>query len=753
MSQSTLIISEKSKAAQAIAEALGKPQVIKFGKFLKVYHIAAQNVYVVPLRGHIQQYENVGPYKKWSTCDPRQIITDPKAIAKIPNSYAGGYIGALKKYGKLCNQCVIGTDADVEGCNIGLFDALPFVTQVKPNIQIKQLWLNDLRKTTIQKGYSNLIPPKWSWGYTGEARAIIDAIIGFSATREVSLTLKPLLTKIDVKFTSIGRVQTSLLYLLYLREHLIRNFVPQPFWRLSAKIVIGDQIITANHKDNNFNEQKLADQIYVKIQHAKIATISDIKKNIRQIQPPTPLNTSKALLLLTKTLKIDSKLALKTMEELYLNKLITYPRTDSDVYAPDYDHLSLLQKFAVHNQYGKYIQDRLKNRKITPKQGKTNAGDHSPITPIAILEQNSSKFTNAIQWKAYDLISRSYLACFGDPVEESDTKIFFLIEQEPFIARETVLLKKGFLEIAPFLSKRYQNPLTGLPEFSPDMPQKPIVPVQKIIKEEKESQPPPRYSDTSLLKLMELKKLGTKSTRPAIIQVLLTRKYIERRKRYFYVKELGFLLIDALKLIWEPFLDPKFTAYVESELDAIKQGKKKMQDAVNGIKATFLSLFDKFRAQKPQFLAKMNTIKTTGNVIRGRENKILTKAKSGQPGQPGQSRKTNAPLTTAKCPKCQKSPMKLIVSKKKGSQFLVCADDTCKTFLSLPRKGKITILKSTCSICHFNVVKISVTKQGKSYSYYICPNCWNLGLKRQSGEGFCSNCKSFKIENGKCKKR
>ncbi len=756
-----MIISEKMKAAQAIAEALGPVQTISVSKYTKVFHVKSKNIYVIPLRGHIQQYKNSPAYKKWNARDPREIITNPDAIQRIPNDYAGPYISALKKYGKICSLCIIGTDADVEGCSIGMIDALPFVKQVNPSIKIMQIWLNDLQKNSIVQAYNNLIPPKWSWAYSGDARAILDAIIGFSATREVSLTLKPILNKINVRFTSIGRVQTSLLYLLYLREHLIRNFVSKPFWSISADLTIKDRMIVATHVKNNFTDKILAESIYNKIKNAKDAYIMSIKKSSKKILPPTPLNTSKTLVLITKNLKITAKLALKTLEDLYLNKIISYPRTDSDVYSKTYDHLSILQKFLIHNNYGSYVKTRFQQKKIIPRQGKIDAGDHSPITPLISLEPTSSKFENNLQKQVYDLISRSYLALFGDPAEESDTKILFSIEEEEFISRLSVLTEQGFYSIAPFLAKKYDAPLDFFDKLpgakkteKSDSTKKShigILPVKKINFREKETQPPPRYNDTSLLKLMERKNLGTKSTRPSIIQILIDRSYIERKNRMVFVMELGFLLMDALKVIWLPFLDPKFTSNVEMQLETIRKEKKQMKEVVKEVKDEFLILFDKFRQEKPNFLKKMNVLEQTGNIIRGRNNQIIQNKKGSIPNKTSPNSSKNFKYSNTLCPNCKKNPMKLVINRDYTKKFFVC--DSCNTFLSLPKKGTPKILKSKCLICGFDIVKITRKVQNNSYDYYICPKCWNQGLKEKTNEGFCSKCKDFTIENSKCVKR
>ena len=750
----TLIISEKNKAAQAIAEALGSVQKISEGKYVKVYFVPNRNIYVVPLRGHIKQYENTGDFQKWTAHDPREIITNQNAIEKIPSNYAGNYISALKKYGKLCDTCVIGTDADVEGCNIGIIDALPYVQQVNRNIQIKQLWLNDLQENTIRSAYNQLIQPKWNWAKSGEARAILDAIIGFAATREVSLTLKNVLNGIGVKFASIGRVQTSLLYLLYLREDLIRNFNPSPFWAINADLAIPNGIIKASHVKNNFTQKEIAETIFNKIKNEKLAHIQDIRQTRKEILPPAPLNTSKALLLITKTLKIDAKKALSTLEELYLNKIISYPRTDSDVYSKEYDHKKLLQQFLGQTQYSEYVKSRFQTKMINPRQGKTDAGDHSPITPLISLELNSNKLESELQKKTYDIIARHYLALFGDKAVESETRLSFLIKDEPFTSKIMNLIFKGFLEIAPFLSKQYDAPSQVLGEIvaqhQSNQPQ--TLPIRKLENEEKETQPPPRYTDTTLLKLMEQKNLGTKSTRPAIIQILLDRKYIVRKSRSIYVTELGFLLIEALIKIWLPFLDPKFTATVEAKLEEVKEGMKTMEQIVTEIKATFLVLFDKFREKKTEFLRTMGNLNSSGNILRGRDNKILSKNPvSGNTGT-GQ-KNAEKDQTTSKCPKCKQAPMKLIITQDKSKKFFVCSDENCKTYLSLPKSGTPRLMKGQCSICGFNFVKISRYIGKKRSEYYMCPLCWNNALKSGQKGGFCYDCKEFHVEKGRCAKK
>ncbi len=716
-----IVIAEKNKAARAIADALGPVQSIKKSKGLEIYHVPSKDIYVVPLRGHILEYRNSYAFKSWTKSNPREIITNPNSIEKYPNNYANPYINALKEYAKLCNQCIIGTDADIEGCNIGMCDALPFVKSVNNRISVTQMWLSSLQKNEILQKFNNQIPPKYSWGKSGEARAIIDAVMGFSATRELTNTLRPLLQKFKKQFVSIGRVQTSLLYLIFLRELEIKNFIPVPFFIIDAELSYNNSRFKASHKSNPFKKEKEQEAmiIYEDIKNEKKANIIKNTKNEIKIYPPTPLNTSKALILLTKNLKISAKLALDTMNQLYLNQIISYPRTDSDIYKDNFDHLQYLNKFSTHSKFGTYTTALLQKKMITPTKGKKDAGDHPPITPLESLDLDDSKLKNKIQSNVYNLLARHYLALFGQEAIISKTKLDLNIKEEPFAANLKALLFQGFLEIAPFLKKNF-DPLIIITED--------WIPVENISLGKKETQPPPHYTDTTLLKLMEKNGLGTKATRPIIIDLLCDRELLERENRQYKITDLGFFLIDNLKEIWLPFLKPEFTSYIESQLEEIKEETKEMNEVIELIKNRFLNLFDKYLKQKEEFIAKSDLFK----------EKVTEK---------------QFPLTSSLCPHCKTHPMKLITPYKKR-RFLVCTNEECsKKYLSVPAKGKIQILPNQCSICGFNIFKLGTYKNNRYFNYYICPKCWTEGLESKSGKGFCSNCPDYKVMKNQCIKK
>ena len=187
--------------------------------------------------------------------------------------------------------------------------------------------------------------------------------------------------------------------------------------------------------------------------------------------------------------------------------------------------------------------------------------------------------------------------------------------------------------------------------------------------------------------------------------------------------------------MWLPFLKPDFTKFVENLLEDIKEKRKTKEDVITIVKKIFLALFDKFRNEKKTITIKFDSVK---------DNLKTTMQQTSQ---------KKFPQTTSKCPTCKNHPMKLITTSQK-KRFLACSDRNCKTYLSVPKTGRITILKSTnCLKCGFNVFKILKRKNNKSHIYYICPKCWNDSFKEEGTIGFCSNCTDYQISKEQCVKR
>lgn len=716
------MIAEKRKAAEAIAGALG-PHARRTVNGVTTFHVKSLDVVVLPLRGHLKAHGTVPEYEKWGARDPREIITNPKAVVKrtLPGQYK--LRDALRQLGQSCNACVVGTDADLEGCNIGLMDALPEVKSVNPRVRVSQLWLSTLQKRDVVTAWNNLVSPKWSWAEAAEARSLLDAVIGFSATREITLSLKALAKRLGAKVFSIGRVQTSLLYLLFLRERGVRNFKPKPYHVIKTRLLVGATKVPLEHEANPFYDWPECEASFKRVESAKVGVVRNFLDSTRERKPPTPLNTTKALLLLTRHLKASSARALQVMEDLYLDQLLSYPRTDSDAYDEKFDHRTYLAQLSGHSRLGRFASALLSSNRVVPTKGKVNAGDHAPITPVASAEDADARLKSDLHRKVYYLLARHYLSLFFPPAKERKAELRVAVNGEPFIGKVVALVDPGFLEVLPELSPTY-DPWVACQAGR-------NYPVDPPELEQRETKPPPRFNDTSVIALMERHGLGTKSTRPDMVETLLKRGYVKKVGRVLHVTALGYDLMENLEPVWRDFLLPAFTARVERELEAIKEGKKTRKEVVDQVKAEFLALFDAFRRSKPAFVEKMN----------GTE--AATQGTSGSAGKVGSARGLGV-----RCPTCGQEVQ--LVRTPRGKRIIKCADAaSCKFVLFLPKAGWLTPLSEKCQKCGFPAIKVTKRSKGRYWSYIICPQCWNASLgKKGDDSGFCPKCSGW--ASGSC---
>jgi len=694
-SQRILIVSEKYKQALAIAKALGKVKRETLNN-VPILFVNANNsnIVIVPLRGHITEYTTKPEYEKWSKTDPKLILLDKNALERVYKEIK--YIKALKTLAKQCDELIFATDADEEGENIAL-EAWEIIRQVNPNLKPKRLWLHTLVPRDIREAFKNLIEPKWTWAYAVEARRQIDALIGFAATRELTLALKPFLKQIGTNIISVGRVQTPTLYLIYDRERKIKNFIPELYWNLLAEINIHGEIIKAKHVKSPSKDKNTIFTIYNKIRGEKFATLKDIKRNEIYIQPPTPFNTTEALKTITKILPITAKTAMRILEDLYLDALISYPRTDTDKYSPSFPHRETIAKFLKSRIYRMYAEEIMERGVFKPRQGRVFKGDHDPITPIDVAEPNDRRFRTQNHWKVYDIVVRRYLALFMPPAKELGIKLLFLINEEQFKAEITTLLEEGFMKVWPWMKKEY----TLIPKL-PRLGVTQIYPIKKIYTEEKKTKPPPRLTESNLIAMMQKFNLGTKSTRPQHIETNKKRGYIIKKGRSIFCSDLGWTLASNLEKIWPEFVLPKFTAKIEEMLQKIMDGSTDWINVVENIRKEFLDMFDKLRERKPKIVGEIEKI----------VDKMMQEGITSE--------------TYAKCLKCGGS---MILRKgKTGKRYIKCTN--CGETRPLPQRGSIRILKTKiCPICGNNVLSISI----RNFSYKLCPVCW-------ISTGICAKC-------------
>src|SRR5487761_211162 len=226
-----LVVTEKQKMGQLIATALGRYTQKPIGGSgrNRIVSYEVLDYVIVPLRGHVMNYVTPKELERWSHDSVDAILNDPKSIVKV--LYARGYSQALRSLAQIASEVIIATDSDEEGENIGL-EVLEILRGISR--PVRRLWLTTTVSSDIRESFSRPRQFNYNLALSVEARRKVDAIVGFSGTRELTLALKYKVA--GSGGLSFGRVQTSTLLLVVKREREITNFVPRPFWEITARV-------------------------------------------------------------------------------------------------------------------------------------------------------------------------------------------------------------------------------------------------------------------------------------------------------------------------------------------------------------------------------------------------------------------------------------------------------------------------------------------------------------------------------------
>ena len=655
-----LVICEKNIAAKRIAYILsgGKSLTKRFGK-TPVYEFQKDDDIwkIVGLRGHIINLDFPAGFNQWNKIPPAELIQVEPCKIVSEKSIAS----ALKTLVDKNPFLIVATDYDREGELIGV-EVVNLIKNYNKDItQIKRAKFSAITNQEINSAFGKLAEIDYNLSNAGESRQIIDLVWGAVLTRFISLTSQ----RLGKEFLSIGRVQSPTLALLVKREKEILNFVPKTFWRIIATLK-KQETFNAEHKEGQFWEEKQVKEIFSKIKSSKDATIKKVDKKIQKEYPPAPFNTT-SFLDSASHIGFSAAKAMSVAEELYMNGIISYPRTDNTVYPRSLNIKWILEKL-TNSQFSKEANEVIKNGRSSPTRGKKMTTDHPPIHPVGVPKTKLS----SEQQKIYELVCRRFLATLAKDAVSESVSVFIDISGEEFLASGYKLLEPNWKNIYTYF-KENRKPLPELIEGE-------RVEVTKIDLKEDKTKPPKRYTQGSLITKMEQLSLGTKSTRHEIINKLYNRKYITLSP--LAPTPIAIAVIDALEDC--DVVKPQMTATLEEDMDLISEGKKTLDETVSESRQMLASVMGTLEKEK---------------------EKIKISIKKAQMKQD----------TVGNCNKCGK-PM-IIRTSKRNKRFVGCTGfPDCKNTFSLPQKGSVIVTEKICEECKSPIVKIK--SKGK--------RAWNL---------------------------
>jgi DNA topoisomerase-1 len=671
--QMHLIIAEKNIAAHRIAQILAGSDKISQKKESRISIYQFGETVTIGLRGHVVEIDFVEGYTNWrsETHPPRSLID--AGTLKRPSEPA--IVRLIQKLSKRATRVTIATDFDTEGELIGK-EAYELVRAVNAKVPVDRARFSAITKEEIGRAFSNPSDIDFDLAAAGEARQIVDLLWGASLTRFISLAAR----RGGANILSVGRVQSPTLAMIVDREKEIDAFVPEPYWELSLDTEKEKVPFNARHVHGKFTVQEQANAAYASTKKPLIVT--DIREGTRIDKAPTPFDTTQYIVAAAR-LGLSAANAMRIAEDLYMNGYISYPRTDNTIYPPSLNLNGILDTLEK-TRFSNDVTWVKKNRRKTPTQGKKSSTDHPPIHPAgaATPEQLGEN------WKVYELIVRRFLATLSPDAEWLTMKINMTAATEGYASTGSRLKEAGWRTVYTYSDAKD----TILPPVQTGEE----LPIIAVNLEEKQTQPPPRYSQSKLIQVMEELGLGTKSTRHEVIQKLVVRKYIEGNP--LRPTLVGRAVTESLEAHASEITKPEMTRTLEEAMQEIKVKKQSRNLVISESREMLHKVFDDLEPN----------------------SELIGKEIMDQ---------TDEELIIGPCPVCGKD---LRIRRKGVSQFIGCTGYPDCTFnISLPGSmwGGAIRTKTICDTHQLN--HVSLISKGARPWEIGCPLCQLIGQQKE----------------------
>ncbi|MAG11736.1 MAG: DNA topoisomerase I [Parcubacteria group bacterium] len=628
-------------------------------------------------------------------------------------------VAKLRKLAKEADEILFATDEDREGEAISWH--LAHILKLDPK-KVKRIAFHEITKKAILKALENPRKIDLARVDAQQARRVLDRLVGYE--------LSPFLWKKVTRGLSAGRVQSVAVRLIVEREREIRKFKPDEYWTIDGMFVSDGAkdhpLESALFKIDEDKLEKLSignekdAHAIVEACKDKKASIASIEQKEKKRNPNAPFTTSTLQQAAHSKFGWSAKNIMRLAQQLYegietpgeegTTGLITYMRTDSVTLSEDY--LTAARDYAKHTFSEKYIPEKPHQYKTKSKSAQEA---HEAVRPthVELTPDRLKDVLNDQQWKLYDLIWRRALASQMNPAQSRLTTILMTIDgsdKKTYTYKTTgsVIVFDGFLAVYPEQLKD---------RTLPDLKEGEELSVQSITPEQHFTEPPPRYNDASLVKVLEEHGIGRPSTYAPTIGTIEARGYVERLdRRRFSPTDIGEVVNDVLVAHFPKIVDYDFTAHMEEQFDDIADGEKEWKPIIK----------DFYKPFKDNLEKKTEEVK--------KEDIVMEK-------------------TDKKCSECGKD---VIIRVGRYGKFYACSGyPDCKHTEPLEKdkkeKAEPKEIGVACVKCKAPLVERK-TRRGKIF--YGCstyPTCdfalWGMPLENQ----FCEECKSLLMASGKTK--
>ena len=505
-------------------------------------------------------------------------------------------VAELKKAAANADQIFLAPDPDREGEAIAWHIAEE-VGDKKKKKPVYRVLFNDLTKETILDAIAHPRELDFNRYEAQQTRRILDRLVGYQ--------ISPILWDKVKRGLSAGRVQSVAVRIICDREAEIKAFIPVEYWNLTATLEGSNpppfdaKLLKIDGKKAKIGDGVRSAEVVADLQGATFTALAVEKKEVKR-QPPAPFTTSKLQQEASRWLHFSAKKTMSTAQRLYegieLGKegpvgLITYMRTDSVRIAAE--ALNEAREYIGNNYDPAFLPPKARVFKVSGEAQDA----HEAIRPSSLSypPQAIKAYLTPDQFRLYQLIWNRFLACQMNPALLDQTTVDIAAGKCVFRAQGSVMKFPGFT-ILYTEGKDDAGDENGFGKLLPSVAEGEILKLLSLTPEQKFTQPPPRFSEASLVRELEENGIGRPSTYAAILSTIQDREYARLEKGKFFPTDLGILVTDLLVKNFPRILDVAFTAGMEGELDSIEEGKTKRLDTLNNFYRPFTEELRKAKA-------------------------------------------------------------------------------------------------------------------------------------------------------------
>jgi len=683
MGKYTFIITEKPDAASRIASALDlKGKAKKMEENGVPYYIAEREkqIIVVPAIGHLYTVAEEKSGRNYYPVFSFRWV--PRYMAERGAKQIRAWLETISKLAKDADTYIDACDYDIEGSIIG-YCILKYACGNKEDVA-KRMKYSTLTKEELEKSYAELLPKlDFALIEAGRTRHEIDWLYGVNLSRALTIAAKDWSGKYAT--LSTGRVQGPTLRFLVAREKAIRSFVPTPYWQIKAEVEIEGQVFETEYEREVIETKREAENV-VNDCRGKDGFVENIEVKQFQQMPPTPFDIGALQSEAYSLFGYTPRRTLDIAQRLYLDALISYPRTSSQKLPPAINYEAILKSLSGVSEYKKLASELLTKKELKPNEGKKEDPAHPAIYPTGNLPE---RVLEEHERRIWDLVVRRFMAVFGEPAIRQSLKVCINVDGQRFFLRGRQTLKEGWL--------RFYEPYVRSEEvLLPQLEEGQKIKIRRIILEDKFTKPPPRYNPGSLLKKMEEVGIGTKATRADIIQTLYDRKYV--RDERMIVTDLGFEVLDVLKKHCPTIVSIGLTKKLEERMDKIQADREKRENV----------LLNAIEILKPA----VEELKAKEKIIGEQLSSAIKKARLEE-------------RIVGPCPLCGTGLLMILYSRKTGKRFIGCTNyfkKQCNAAFPLPQRGIARPLGRNCRGCGWPTVQIRI-KGRRPWNLCFNPKC------------------------------